>query len=344
MLKISIVIPTRERPQDLKLCLDSLIKQTYKNFEVIIVDGSITDKIKTLCLNYDNKLSIKYVPQKRIGFVGAVRDGLDFVNGDIFTRTDDDIIADPDWLREIAATFESSDSIGGVTGPTIIPHERLKDRDLIKFNLRLKETKNIFALPIRLFYHNYIMEGQPFAIARFFRSGAFSLGSSLQQSLEKIDKPIEVDYLESCNWSVKKRLLDIIGSFDPRFIGVGDYFEADAAYRIKKLGYKLIFVPKVKIKHMVSISGSFPSRSYAYARSRNFILFYYRQIKPNTIDKTMRFLCYLGLINLYFLYSFFRTGKVAHLTGIYGTLDGITRFIPDLFFYKASTLENKNHG
>ncbi len=342
MLKISLLIPTKERPVDLKACFDSLAKQTYKNFETIIVDASVSGDTENLCGDYASALNIKYIRQKRDGFVGAVLDGFPEVAGDIFTRTDDDIIADPGWLQEINKTFSISEDIGGVTGPALIPEDRLSDRDLIKFNLKLRYSKNIFSRTLRILYHDYIMEKDPFAVARFFKSGAFSLGSGFSHYLKSITEPIEVDYLESCNWSVRKSLLDKIGGFDPRFIGVGDYFEADAAYKIKGLGYKMLFSPDVKIRHMVSKVGAFGSRSHSYARSRNFILFYYRHIKPNSIGKIIRFMSYLFLMNSYFIFSFLKTGNASHLGGIYGTADGMIRYLPEVFFYNS--LRIKQNG
>ncbi len=67
-LKVSICIPTYNQPELVKRCLDSIKKQNYKNFEVVITDDSTNYKIKDLVKNYTNSLNIKYIKNKiRLG-------------------------------------------------------------------------------------------------------------------------------------------------------------------------------------------------------------------------------------------------------------------------------------
>lgn len=59
--RISVVIPTFNRAQELKRCLDSLVCQTYKNFEVIVCDDGSTDDSKNIVDGFINKLDLSYV-------------------------------------------------------------------------------------------------------------------------------------------------------------------------------------------------------------------------------------------------------------------------------------------
>lgn len=72
---VSVVIPTKDRCESLKRCLDSLLAQTYEDFEVMIVDGGSTDGTKDMIDEYSDRLSIMLVEQKRKGLVGAVNEG-----------------------------------------------------------------------------------------------------------------------------------------------------------------------------------------------------------------------------------------------------------------------------
>jgi hypothetical protein len=51
---------------------------------------------------------------------------------------------------------------------------------------------------------------------------------------------------------------------------------------------------------------------------------------------------YLFLMNSYFVFSFLKTGNTAHLGGIYGTADGMVRYLPEVFLYNS--LQRKQNG
>ena len=61
MIYFSIVIPTYNRGDKILILLESLYNQTYKNFEVVIVDDGSTDKTNEVVLKFNNLLDIKYI-------------------------------------------------------------------------------------------------------------------------------------------------------------------------------------------------------------------------------------------------------------------------------------------
>src|SRR2546428_583305 len=122
--KVSIVIPTCHRATNLRQCLDSISKQTYGNVEVVVVQCEPDQESSNVIANFSQKLSIVQI-SKSGGLVAQMNAGLEKSSGDIVVRTDDDIVASPNWLSEVVDTFEKRADIGGVTGPTIVPSERL---------------------------------------------------------------------------------------------------------------------------------------------------------------------------------------------------------------------------
>ena len=54
--KISVVIPTLNEEKYLPFCLESLTKQTFKEFEIIIADGNSTDKTQEIAHKYTKKV------------------------------------------------------------------------------------------------------------------------------------------------------------------------------------------------------------------------------------------------------------------------------------------------
>lgn len=324
------------RLKSLRRLLDSLDAQIFKDFEVVIVEGGDTDSTKALIKDY--KMSIIFVKQTRNGLVNAVNEGWKNSNGEIIIRTDDDIIANPQWLLQIVNTFRTSKTIGGVTGPTIIPEEIKNSRDLFYFQKKMK-TENIFWNLVRKIYFNYFLESKPLAVGKFLRSGAFSVGSNYASCL-KLKEPVEVDHHEACNMAVRRDLLKRVEGFDSIFTGVGEYNEADVSFKIRKRGYKIVFNPKAVIYHLPSKAGVFGERSNSYSRMINFIHFYFRHIKPNTVDKFTRFSSYLLFLNGYYFYKFLTTRNFGYLQSIPGTFQGL--LVNILRFNRVNKNEKRN--
>jgi glycosyltransferase involved in cell wall biosynthesis len=323
--KVSIIIPTKNRCQSLKECLDSFLRQAYKNFEVVIVDGGSTDGTKQLVAHYKNKIDIIFIEQKRKGLVNAVNEGWKSSYGEIIIRTDDDIVASQEWLREVIEIFGNLDGVGGVTGPTIIPEALKENRDIFFFQRRMREG-NLFWRLLGRVYFDYFLEGETLAIGKFFRSGAFSVGSNYVLCL-KLKTPMEVDHHEACNMAIKRTLLEKIDGFDEIFVGIGDFSEPDVSFKIRKLGYRIIFNPKAVVYHLPSREGFFKERPSSRGRITNFINFYFRHIKPNTPDKFFRFFSYILFLNCFYIYKAITTRQINQFGGIFGTVVGLTKNI-----------------
>lgn len=321
-MNVSIFVPTGNRALSLDKTLLSLTKQTYKNFEVIVVDYKSSDNTEAVINKYSKKLRIKVLRQKTKGLAKAANQALKQAQGKIFIRTDDDVIMSKGWLLAIIDTFSKNKDVGGVTGPTIIPTAYRRNRDLFIIEERFKKG-NIFWKLIGSLYFGYFMEGQPRRVSHWFDSGAFGIGSNFPESRKE---PIqEVTNLEACNYSVRTSLLRRVGGFDTSYSGVGEYHEADAAFKIAGLGYKLIFNPKAMLNHCPSKQGFFKDRPESYSRMINFVVFYRRHIKLNSVRKLSRFIPYLLFINTYYIYTSIQTRQIKQLGAIPGTIVGFLR-------------------
>lgn len=321
--RVSIIIPTYNRCNSLRRCLESLTKQIYKNFDAVIVDGGSNDGTSELVDKYSDRLSIKLIV-KKAGLVSKMNRGWKVAGGDIIVRIDDDIVASSQWLLEIVNMFRSSERVGGVTGPTIIPEDRLEYRDIFTFLRRPKKNNGVLFRLLREIYTKIFLEGAPYTTGRIFSSGAWAPGSNFPECLA-IKHPINVDTLEACNMALRRDLIERVGGFDYAYRSLAEWSEPDLCFRIRKLGYELIFNPRAIVYHIVSRGGIFIERTYAYDRMLNFIYFYFRHIKPNTFDKIVRFSLYLLFINGYWIYKFVLSGNTDYLTGVTGTITGLVK-------------------
>lgn len=118
---ISVIIPTRERPQRLRACVESILASDYptQNIHVIVADNApATDRTRMLAeeLAAASEARISYTREYAPGSASARNRGLELVDTEVVAMTDDDVIVDRHWLAEIARTFARHAEAGAVTG------------------------------------------------------------------------------------------------------------------------------------------------------------------------------------------------------------------------------------
>jgi len=90
MEKISIIIATYNREKYIKKALESVLEQSYGNFEIIVVDDSEGDKTEKAIKSLDRK-EIKYIRNEtRLGFDRSLNKGIETAEGKYIARLDDD--------------------------------------------------------------------------------------------------------------------------------------------------------------------------------------------------------------------------------------------------------------
>jgi glycosyltransferase involved in cell wall biosynthesis len=114
----SVIIPTRDRPQELGGCLESLAKQNYARdrFEVIVVDDASKLTLDPVVAIFRERLTLTLLRQSRNAGPSVVRNcGAACAKGEFLAFTDDDCSPASDWLERLSARFASSPDhlIGG---------------------------------------------------------------------------------------------------------------------------------------------------------------------------------------------------------------------------------------
>lgn len=107
MKKISVVIPVYNVEKYLSECLDSVVNQTYKNLQIILVDDGSTDFSGKICDVYaekDNRITV--VHQKNAGAGAAKNTGLDLVKGEYFSIIDSDDYIELDMYEKMVNSLE----------------------------------------------------------------------------------------------------------------------------------------------------------------------------------------------------------------------------------------------
>ena len=124
VLFASIVVATRDRPASLAICLDSLLRQDYPAFDVIVVDNapSTPETAELVASRYGPSGRVRYVREDRPGLGRAHNSGMEKIDAPIAAFTDDDVIADAHWLSSLVKNFDTGKKVGCVTG-LILPAE-----------------------------------------------------------------------------------------------------------------------------------------------------------------------------------------------------------------------------
>ena len=109
--KISIIVPIYNAEKYLNRCLDSIINQSYKDWECILVDDGSTDGGASICDNYcqrDNRFTV--IHKENGGVSTARQTGLDASNGDYVIHADPDDWVEPDWLSALYGKAIATDA------------------------------------------------------------------------------------------------------------------------------------------------------------------------------------------------------------------------------------------
>ncbi len=212
---VSIIVITRNRPHIISNCLESILKQTHKSFEIIAVDSSTDEQTREIIKNHPQ---VKYVflkdgknkiPESRnLGIKKAI--------GDIIAFLDDDTLVDKEWLTECVDSYKI-DSVGVVGGTIFEPDTKDKD------------------------HHRQA------PIGKITISGGMSDNFDCDPG-----RAIEIDTLRGCNMSFRADLFKKLGDFDPNYTGSNCREEADVIIRFKHAGFKVIFNPKMFVEHLVA--------------------------------------------------------------------------------------------
>jgi GT2 family glycosyltransferase len=122
LVDISVLIPTRNRAAYLPVCLRSLSEQTTDpDIEVLVVDNGSTDATADVLAGWSRRdIRIRSIYEARPGRSAALNAGIRAASGRVLLFTDDDVIAQPTWIRAFREFFASNDDARLLAGGPIL--------------------------------------------------------------------------------------------------------------------------------------------------------------------------------------------------------------------------------
>lgn len=111
MPKISVIMPVYKAERYLSRCVDSILQQTFSDFELILVDDGSPDSSGKICENYASKdKRIKVIRQENQGVSAARQKGLDTAIGEYIIHADPDDWVEPNWLESLYNAAEGNNA------------------------------------------------------------------------------------------------------------------------------------------------------------------------------------------------------------------------------------------
>lgn len=211
--KITIILPTHNNWSDTQKCLNSIEKLTYQKnkIQVVVVDNKSTDDtLEQLKTNYPWVKTIKL--PKNLGFSQAINKGIKIVQSKYILISNNDIIYDKIYLKQLVNFLEKHPKIGIIGGK------------IYYLTPGINKDKKI-----------------AFCGAHFnFYTGLLSLGKTP-------NKISLTDWVPGCNMLIRKKVFNKIGLFDKKYFF---YFEDfDFCQKARKAGYGVYYFPKACIWH-----------------------------------------------------------------------------------------------
>lgn len=280
--KFSVLIPVYNVEKYLRECVDSVLCQSYKNFEIILVDDGSTDSSGRMCDEYarENE-NIKVIHQTNKGQYLARKEAVNYAVGDYCIYLDSDDFWEPCLLEKVNETiskfdcdivmFSMRDYINGKFGDKKILFENnsiFAGQSKLVLYEKLIETNDLNNLVLKAF-KNEICERKS---AKYGFEG-ICYGEDGFESACLIKNAERIIYIDECLYNYRK------GS------GVTNHISAD---RIEKLLNTKIQLESLLLKTGLDLSESINKRNIIFMRHSVKCIIYGYMHSPQILKQTMK--------------------------------------------------------
>src|SRR5437773_12340930 len=235
MPEISVVVVNLNRCELLGRCLDSVWRQTFSNFEVVVVDNGSTDgSMEFLRAISEPRLRIVSLTSNR-GFAGGSNAGISVAKGRYIATLNNDAEADQRWLEELVVGIESDKSVGMCASKILFSNDRK----------RIDKAGH-------LMYPDGLNHGR----------------GSGEPDRGQFDQREEALFPDAAAALYRREMLEVIGLFDEYFFAYGD--DADLGLRGRLAGWQCLYIPTAVVYHVHSATaGEFsPLKAFLIERNR----------------------------------------------------------------------------
>jgi GT2 family glycosyltransferase len=280
--RVTVVIPNWNGERFLNLCLTSLRRQSFKDFETVLVDNGSTDasvdftgrnfpEVRVICL-HDNR-----------GFSAAVNAGIRASEAEYVALLNNDTEVDAGWLEALAYAADSH------------------------------PEASLFASKLVDFYDRRLLDGAGDALRRSglpYRIGHRELDHG------QFDEPAFVFGACAAAALYRRALFEEIGSFDEDFFAYCE--DGDISFRAQVAGYRCLYVPEAVVYHLGSAStGGKRSPTATRLGTQNGVNLLVKNLPTALLWRSLPSLL-IGQLSRVAITSFSSAGLRSHLSGLAG--------------------------
>lgn len=242
MTDLSIIIVSFNTKQITERCLNALRTNFNKypiNYEVIAVDnGSADDSLQMLRVLEKSWENLKVIPSKKnLGFGRGNNLGLKAARGKYILYLNSDAIVTNVDFRDLTNLFAMKKDLGAVTVKVVLSNGKIDPASHRGFPTPWSSLTYFLGLE-KLFRNIPVFN-------RFF--GRYHLVHLDLDTVHEIDVPTGAFFM------APKTIIKKIGGFDQAYFAYGE--DVELAYRIKEIGYKILYYPLWSVVHLKSVSG-----------------------------------------------------------------------------------------
>ena len=247
---VSVVIPHWNGRHHLDDCLNALRRQTFTNFEVILVDNGSTDGSQAYVRDCFPEVQLVELGQNR-GFTGACNAGYEVAQGEIVVLLNNDTEADAGWLTAVTQAFQTHPQVGMIASKMLL----FDQRDHI-------HTVGDF----------YRVDGVP------GNRGVWQQDIGQYEIVEQV--------FSACGGTAayRRTMLDEIGFLDDDFFFSCE--DVDLGWRANLAGWQVLYVPTAVVYHKLKATGG--SVTGSYYDGRNFLYLIWKNYPTSLLRRYWR--------------------------------------------------------
>ena len=110
-MKFSVIVPVYNTQEYLKRCIESVLNQTYKNYEIILINDGSTDNSLEILKKYESNNKVKIITQKNHGLSYTRNVGISHATGDYVILLDSDDFLEKDLFKVLNLNIKNEDMI-----------------------------------------------------------------------------------------------------------------------------------------------------------------------------------------------------------------------------------------
>ncbi len=223
-MKYSLIIPVYNRPDEVKELLESLTRQAFCNYEVIVVEDGSDIPCKDVCDTFADKLPLKYFYKENSGPGQSRNYGAERAEGEWLIILDSDVVLPDGYLlaveKELQQAADAGDEVGAFGGP---------------------DASHPSFTPVQ--------KAISYSMTSFFTTGGIRGGKAVdaendtpkQQKRRALDK----FYPRSYNMGIRREVYRELGGFSKMRFGE----DIDFSYRIVEAGFRTALFPTAWVWH-----------------------------------------------------------------------------------------------